>query len=299
MPPPSTPEHPPWWQWLPVLSVDAPLVALVWQSLFARILGVHLGWYQHVLLGLTVWIVYAADRWIEGWLLSAENVQTQRHLFYIRWRWPVFAIGILAILVCADLALTRLGRREWAAGFILVVPVLVYLISHQLVHRHHPWRVPKEICIAVIFCLGTALAPIVLALPPDLRTARWISGVALGRLEPLWVPLALFGMLCFANLALISAWEAEVDTRHGQTSLALQFSNRLNLIHALPWLLVVLGFVAALGTHDLDRITGLCVAGSGSLLGFLDRLEPRMGRESARALVDLTLLTPALALLLT
>ncbi|HTJ79164.1 MAG TPA: hypothetical protein VL357_09225 [Rariglobus sp.] len=294
---PLTPGHPPWWQWLTVLSLDAPLVAVLWQDLFARILGVSLGWHQYALLGLTVWIVYVADRWIEGWLLSADNVHTQRHSFYIRWRWPVFGLGVAAAAFCAFIVFTRLGPREWMAGVVLIIPVLIYLLSHQLVHRHNPWRVPKEICIAVIFCLGTTLAPVVIALPADLRDVHVVNGLLLGRLEPLWVPLGLFGLLCLANLALISAWETEVDEKHGQTSIALQFSGSLRLIRGLPWVLTLLGFLAAFGTHNLDRIAGLCVAGSGLLLGGLDRLEPKIGRESARTLVDLALLTPAVALL--
>jgi len=296
---PFIPGRPHWWQWLTVLSLDAPLVAVVWQALFARILGVNLGWYQHVLLGLTVWVVYAADRWIEGWRLSVETVQTQRHFFYIRWRWPVFGIGFAAIVFCAALALTHLGRREWTAGFILVAPILLYLLSHQLVHRHHPWRVPKEICIAGIFCLGTALAPAVLALPAHLQVCHVIRDIGSESLEPLWVPLGLFGLLCLANLALISAWETEVDQKHGQTSVALQFSRGLRLIRILPWLLAALGFAATFGARDMDRTTGLYVAASGLLLGCLDRLEFKIGREAARAFVDLALLTPAVALLFT
>ena len=281
-----------------MLSLDAPLVAVVWQALFARILGVDLGWYQHVLLGLTVWIVYAADRWIEGWRLSAETVQTQRHFFYIRWRWPVFGVGFAAIVFCAVLALTHLGRREWTAGFILVAPILVYLLSHQLVHRHHPWRVPKEICIACIFCLGTALAPAVLALPAHRQVCHVICDIGSEHLEPLWVPLGLFGLLCLANLALISAWETEVDQKHGQTSVALQFARGRRLIRALPWLLAVLGLAATWGVYNLNRTIGQCVTASGLLLGCLDLLEPKIGREAARAFVDLTLLTPVIALLL-
>ena len=294
---PFTPGRPHWWQWLTVLSLDAPLVAVVWQGLFAHILEVRLGWYQYVLLGLTVWIVYAADRWIEGWRLSPDTVKTQRHSFYIRWRWPVFGVGVVAIAGCALIALTRLGLREWLAGFILVAPTLVYLLSHQLLHRLNPWRVPKEICIALIFCLGTALAPLVLALPAQIQVCHVIRDVGPGTLAALWGPLGLFGLLCFTNLALISAWEYEVDKQHGQTSLALQFSRRLDLIHTLPWLLALLGFIAALRTHDAERMAALCVTASALLLATLDRAEPKLGREAARALVDLALLTPAVVLL--
>jgi len=290
--------RPRWWQWLTVLSLDAHLVAVVWQELFARVLKVGLPWFQPVLLGLAVWVVYVADRWIEGWRLSPEIVGTQRHSFSIRWRWPVFGTGVAAAFAALFIAALHLPAREWAASVVLIVPTLIYLLSHQLVHRHHPWRIPKELCIAVIFPLGTALAPVLLALPAQPGICHLISDITSGRLAALWMPLCLFGLLCFANLALISAWESEVDARHGQTSLALQFSRSLNLIHALPWLLAFLGAGAAVGTAGIDRAAGICVTGSALLMAALDRAEPRIGRESARTLVDLALLTPAVVLLL-
>jgi hypothetical protein len=277
---PFTPGRPHWWQWLTVLSLDAPLVAVLWQGLFARMLGVRLDWHDPVLIFLAVWIVYAADRWIEGWRLAPEIVRTQRHYFYIRWRWPVFAIGLIAIVTTTVIAITRLDGREFKAGFVLLIPTLLYLFSHQLVHRHHPLRLPKEICIAVIFALGCALAPAV---------------QALDKISSLILPTTLFGLLCFADCALIASWEKDVDTLHGQTSLALQWTRGLVLIHALPWLLFAAGLIALLFT---SQSMALCVAASGLLLGLLDVAHPRIGRQAARAAVDVTLMTPAIFLLL-
>ncbi|HTJ77871.1 MAG TPA: hypothetical protein VL357_02650 [Rariglobus sp.] len=291
------PGNPYWWQWLTVLSLDAPLVALAWQTLFARILKVELPWQQPVLLGLAVWVIYAADRWIEGWRLSPETVLTQRHHFYILWRWPVFMIGLAVILVGLGLAVVWLPGREWAASTVLAIPTAVYLLSHQFFHREHPGRIPKELCIAALFPLGTALAPIVFALPTILHGQSLVE-IIVGRLEALWIPLGLFGLLCLANLVLISAWETEVDAQHGQTSLALQFSHRLGLIRSLPWLLACLGAAVSVGMHGIDRVAGICATVSAILLGVLDYVEPRIGRQAARIFVDLTLLSPAVALLL-
>ncbi len=296
MPKPFTPGRPYWWQCLTVLSLDAPLVAVVWQALFARVLRVDLPWYQPLLLGLAVWVVYVADRWIEGWRLSPERVKTQRHHFYISWRWSVFWLGLAVILAALGIAAVCLPTREWAASVVLAVPTGIYLLSHQLLHRHHPWRVPKEFCIAAIFPLGTALGPVAAALPGGINW-HFIGEAFDGRLAALWLPLGLFGLLCLANLALISAWEAEVDVSHGQTSIALQFPRGVPLIHALPWLLLAAGLGVAVGSGGVERIAGLCLAASAALLVALDYLEPRIGRQAARAFVDLALLTPAVGLL--
>ncbi len=276
-----TPGRPHWWQWLTILSLDAPLVAVLWQMLFARVADVKLDWHDPVLLGLVVWIVYAADRWIEGWRLVPEVVRTQRHYFYIRWRWPVFALGLVVIITTTVIAIARLDEQEFKAGFVLLIPTLLYLLSHQLVHRHHPLRLPKEICIAVIFALGCVLAPAV---------------QALDKIPLLIAPTLFFGLLCFANCALIASWEQEVDSLHGQTSLALQWTRGLILIHGLPWLLFVAGLGAVVASSDATRPTAACAAASGLLLGVLDIIHPRIGRQAARALIDVTLMTPAFVL---
>jgi hypothetical protein len=80
--------RPEWWLWPTILSLDAPAVALAWQSLLALVVGVKLAAHHSVLLGLSVWLAYAADRWIEGWRLTPQTVRTQRHAFFLRWRWP-------------------------------------------------------------------------------------------------------------------------------------------------------------------------------------------------------------------
>ncbi|MBC8039799.1 MAG: hypothetical protein H7Y06_04585 [Opitutaceae bacterium] len=283
MPPSSTARRTPWWQWPATLSLDAPLVAVLWQSLFARKLGVRLDWHDPVLIGLAVWIVYAADRWIEGWRLDLNIAQTHRHQFYIRHRWPVFWIGITAIMAATSIGITRLESREFKAGFVLLIPTLLYLFSHQLVHRHHPLRIPKEIVIAVIFALGCALAP---------------AFVSPEKIPTLLIPATLFGLLCFANCALIASWEKDVDTVHGQTSLALQLKGRSSIIHALPWLVSVAALASLALNSAPTHPVALCTAASGLLLGLLDLAQPRLGRETARAWVDFTLMTPVVLLIL-
>lgn len=275
-------DRPLWWQWLTVLSLDAPLVAVLWQALFARTVNVTLPWHDPVLLGMAVWIVYAADRWVEGLRLSPEVVQTPRHLFYIRYRWPVFWTGMAVIIATTVIAFTRLDVREFKAGFILLIPTLLYLFSHQLLHRHHPLRLPKEICIAVIFALGCVLAPAVLT--PD-------------RISRLWLPVMFFGLLCFTNCALISVWEKEVDALHGQSSLALQLGRRSWLIRLLPWAIFIAATIVFLSGSTVSRPVAGCSAASALLMGILDLLYPRIGRIPCRATVDITLMSPVVALL--
>lgn len=274
---PSVTDRTPWWHWPATLSLDAPLVAVLWQLLFARKIGAPLDWHDPLLLGLAVWVIYAADRWIEGWRLDPDSVQTRRHGFYIRHRWPVCALGVAALVSGLGVAVVRLEEREFKAGVIVTALTLLYLFSHQLVHRRSRLRVPKEIVIAVIFAAGCALAPAAAA--PD-------------RIPGLAAPAVLFGLLCFADCALIASWERDADARHGQTSLALQLKQRRGLIRALPWATGAAALIPFFAGPDTPHPGAACTAASGLLLGALDLLQPRIGRENARALVDFTLMTP-------
>ncbi len=270
-----------WWQWPTILSLDAPVVALLWQWLLARSANVALYWHHAYILGSSVWLSYAADRWIEGWRLT--QAFTARHLFYQRWRWTVAAV-LLAVLVSdVAVAITCLGALEFRAGLALLALVLAYLISHQLIHRHHGWRAPKEVCVALLLGGGVALFP--LSQTPS--SARLLM-----------LPLSLFMLLCFVNCVLIAAWEREVDERHGQTSFALQFRRGIAFGAAGPWVAAGLAACMTVGVGERARPAAFCALASGLSLGALNFLEPRLGSRLARVLADVALMTPVVPLLL-
>ncbi len=276
------PGKPYWWQWPTVLSLDAPAVAVLWQWLLARVARVPLGPQHAVVLGTSVWLAYAADRWFEGWHLAPDQMRTQRHAFYQRWRWPVAVLWVLVLAADLFTAITRLSGEEFEAGLLLLAPVIAYLLSHQLIHRHRDWRLPKEVCVAALF--GGGVAVFLVASP----AVAWL---------PLVPPLGLFTLLCFTNCALISVWEHQIDQTHGQTSLALQFDSGARFSRALPWLLAI-GAAGLVGWEKTDaRQAAACAAVSFVLLGLIDRTEKRLGRQLARVLADVALLTPLYCLL--
>jgi hypothetical protein len=279
--PPEITSLPRWWQWPTVLSLDAPVVALLWQGQLARAGAVPLGFAPRFVLGASVWLAYVGDRWIEGWRLAPRNVRTQRHWFYQRWRWPI-AIAAGGVFG-ADLAvaLRGLSPPDFRAGLVLFGPVLAYLFSHQLLHRDRRWRPPKEVCVALLFGGGVGV---------------FLFSAPGASLRPMAAPLALFTLLCFANCALIAVWERAVDRSHGQVSLPSQFRGGAAFSRALPWVLAPLAAAGGLAAAGPARPAIFAVAASSLLLGLLDRAEPRLGWRLARVLADVALMTP-LALL--
>ena len=275
-----SPGRPRWWQWPTILSLDAPAVVLAWQAMLARVaLGAAPEGRHALLLGTGVWLSYAADRWIEGWRLTEATVRTPRHRFYLRWRWPVFVAWTLVLIGALALAALRLDAREWLFSLALLAPALAYLLSHQFWHRHHPWRAPKELCVAGILTLGVAIYP--LAEAKALSEALRLAG-----------PACLFFLLALANCMLISDWERDVDVGHGQTSLALRFEPARSFARRLPGAVLVIASVFVLAHDGALRDAGLCAAASAAMLAGLARVAPRLGWARARVLADAALLTP-------
>ena len=107
-------------------------------------------------------------------------MQTQRHRFYYEHRWSTFGVWLALLITAVGTALWKLNAREFQAGLLILLPMLVYLLSHQLLHRKHPLRVPKELCVAFLLTSGVAGFTLVRLTDPT---------------ELLGVPLVFFALL--------------------------------------------------------------------------------------------------------
>src|SRR6185437_444498 len=123
--------RPPIWLWFNVLSLDAPLIALVWQDFLARCYPTTLLPEGRAVLGRTVWAIYLADRLLDV-RRPATPLESLRHRFYRRNR--SFARTLFALVVAADLATMRLLIRPslLTAGLLLAGAVALYLGAFPL-----------------------------------------------------------------------------------------------------------------------------------------------------------------------
>jgi hypothetical protein len=265
-----------------VLSLDAPAVVMTWQWLFAAIVAVRLHWGEVFVVGASVWLAYAADRGLEARRLPADQIVTARHRFYHE-RTRSMAI-VWGVVLVADVvvALMELSRRELTGGLVLLVPTLLYVFSHQALHRHARWRMPKEFCVAALIASGSSVFV--------LSETRPVSGMLLAN-------IGLFAVLCALNMFLISRWEEQVDETHGQTSLVRTFPQLRGWGQPLALALAGFAGIAAEPLLGLAPVPPHCIAASAILLATIDRLQPRLGWRVARVLADAALLTPLIPLL--
>jgi hypothetical protein len=249
--------RPPWWLWLNLLSLDAPLVAVVWQDFVARCYSPSLlrapgRW----TLGLTVWAIYLADRLIDVRHPPGSN-EPARHQFYRNNDRLSKVLLVVAILADVTVALLWLRPAIVSSGLWVGAAVIVYLTGFALLRiGANRW---KRVSAAILFTTGVFLV-------------AWTSGSQ--STKTLGGPAAAFCALCYSNLILIESWEKRPSAARG-------------LILPLLLAVVCLGFVYS------SRWFG-AIAAAALGLAILDLVKAKISPDARRVLADVVLLTPLL-----
>ena len=258
------------WLWPNLLSLDAPLIALLWQALLAQRYAVPLRPPGRIALFLTVWAIYIADRLLDV-RRPATTAESARHRFYRRNRTFATALLCCMLLVTAVIGAFWLRPAVLLNGLIPLAAVLVYLAALNLSGTR---QVAKELVVAFVFTTGTFLV-------------AWTNDPA----SPLVLlaPAAAFFLLCLANLTAIEKWEWEELRAGAETP---HVTTRAMVRGARVWV-PLLAAVLLLGFPDPWYLAaGLSAATMAALL-YVGR---GISTEARRVLVDAALLTPLLFL---
>ena len=267
---------PPWWLWPHLLSLDAPLVAVVWQNWWARVAGVRLSWVHVVLLGAGVWLIYLADRLADTATDAAPGHDTSRHAFYRRHRRAITPIALGIFLGLAWLAPRYLPPKQLLAGLSLLTLAGGYFwVIHACERRGWPRFLPKEAVVGGMFMIGTAF---------------FVHGGA--TLPPSeWGAAALmFGTLCFFNCAVITKWERTPRDLRDSSSLLNAFP-RLTARLGVSCLGLTALALAAVAIMPHGRVFAP-LAFSALLLASMDWRHDLFSTDALRVLADMVLLTP-------
>lgn len=248
---------PRYWQWPNVLAIDAALIAVIWQISLANTLSIPpVGLAAHIVLGLSVWLTYSADRLFDVASRADSALLSARHRFSKRnarrlWR-------VWFVLLAADLLLaTQLTSGQLKQGAFLLSVCLIYTLLNQKLSRRF---FPKEICVALIYAGG-----VVVFLPEVLKIDFFIA----------------FTGLCLLNCLIIGAKEREIDAEMHVHSIALKIADRW----LMPTAWIAAGAVLWSGVE-----LSYAMALSFGLLGALQSLRNRVDVETFRVLADAALL---------
>ncbi len=130
------------------LGIDAAFVAVLWQYLAGRELGVVIPFGMSCAVFFAVWSVYLGDRLWDG-LRAAGTSRLARSLPWL------FAVLVLASgLLGWIFALRHFQSSQWGAIFLLLIGVLAY---YAVRWRRPDWALGRAFCVGTIFAMGVLL----------------------------------------------------------------------------------------------------------------------------------------------
>jgi hypothetical protein len=259
--------------WLNVFCLDAPLVAISWQWLFARQMDFSLPVGDQAALFVTAWLIYLADRLADSLVLDVDVTKSFRQAFCFRHRKLFIAMTITIALFDTALVFSRLDRRIFVLGLFLGAIALIYLAINFVFPRLWQAIPLKEIAIGLLFTAGTLLV-----LGPGLFEITSTMNAAI-----------LFACLCSLNCMSIAVWERDLDWVQKKYSIATRCSCSDLFVPVLLIVLFAISLVFAFVDPGLRSIA-LCL-GVGAILLAVLHIAPA-ARDERTALADLVLLTP-------
>lgn len=252
-------------------------MAALWSWFFARAMHLHLPLLAALLLGLATWLLYVADRILDG-LDGARESLRERHYFHARHRVAFLITASLVSMllvwcVCTRMRPEALRDDLWIAACL---PGYVFFVHWRTSAPHFP----KELAVGTIFAAATAV-------PAWSRLEG--TGLARAQLAP---AIFFFALLCWVNCVGIDKWEAQgrgtlQPTSHASTRWA---SLHLRLIVTIIALFAVAAALLA-PSRGLMAVYLAALLSSGLLL-VLDARSVKLSPLHMRIAADAALLTP-------
>lgn len=271
----------PWWLWPHLWSLDAPVVAVTWQTWWSRVAHVEPLWQHALILGGAVWMIYLADRLADVSRADHAEHGTARHAFYRGRRRGALA-GVLGLAAGLGVVTLRwLSAGEFHAGLgMLALAGSYFWLTHR--RRRPAWTAlfPKEAAVGGLFTLGTMF--FVWG-----RAGQGGGSLSLGSL--------FAASLFFLNCAFITRWESSERDRQDPTALRNAFPGVIRRLGASA---VGLAIAAAGLSIATGTIVLLPIAAGAALLFLLDRCRTQLSVDALRILADVVLLVPWCFLLL-
>ncbi len=284
-------ERKPWWLYLNLLSLDAPLVALIWLHIFASTwrLGYHPA-ESYIALGIAVWAIYVGDRLLDISLYgdSKERLEPRHHFHQKHRKWLRLLVGAL-VLFAIFLVLTKMPIAIYT--YLLLGGVLVAgFFGLSMLSSQEGDDIPylKNIIAGLAFAYGVAMTAHVY------RFEVGVMDLLISR------EMLCFTVLCIVNIAAIDLWE------HSRRSSDVEVKAADELTLTLPLVLVTVAsflFTLQAMQHEqhMDDSDGvktsafyLAILTASVLLYMLNRNRSKFSIDALRVMADVSLMVPLL-----
>lgn len=193
--------------YLGISALDAPIISIAWYLYFAQnSFNASLNIQHCLILGVSVWLGYMADRLFDIRFKKEAQLISLRHQFCKENEFKLWILWLIILILITILSLNTLNSDKLFAGLILIIFILLYnCLNHYFERR----RFPKEICVAALFSYGTLFL-----IDNPLKIEEFIH----------------FTIICFLNCLILTHKEKQVDKLMGINSWTHPFTYRSILI---------------------------------------------------------------------
>jgi hypothetical protein len=252
---------------------------------------IDLPWYSALILALGTWLIYVADRILDGHRRAPATTLQKRHRFHARYRIAFLSTAVVVSVTLVWLIASRMTPQARLEDTILFAGAMLYFfLVHKTTGQEKPW-LPKELAVGVVFAAATAVP-------------SW-SRLGAGRTTIL-PAIVLFAALCWLNCVAIERWENLSLTEPAERLVRSHPTTRWTAAHfhrAVLLLAAIAAILAAFETYRMSmgtpqKIIPVYLAVLAAALGFaiLDGYRSRFSRMHLRIAADAVLLTPLLFL---
>ncbi len=306
-------KRPPLWLLPNLLSLDAPLVAVVWMWIIAKSMRVvYVDSHSYWLLAGAVWCVYVLDRILDVKRFKGElGEMSQRHQFHWRYRHLLLPVVAGVILYSVYSALNVASAALLTAGVSGVGMCLLYLLVRKFDQGEIAYT--KNFIAAITFSFGVS-APIVVEsvqLPKGiydlwfhftsssdadflLALRHGVANFFLMTFSTVGIVFAssslpfLFGLLCFLNITGIDLWEKSRRSEREDEKEACETILATGLLLLAAYAV----YLAAYKLSEYERPLCYVVMVSAALLYLINKKRSFFYLEAQRVLADFAMILP-------
>lgn len=278
----------PLWLWPNLLSLDAPLVAVVWLFMFAQAWQVnYLPWQSYVALGLGVWVIYVLDRLLDRRVRAADDpLIGDRHEFHAKHQ-KAFVIAVFAALATIlSIVLTVLPVEllvSYSGPAVGLVIAFFGMVLTSAESREIPYM--RNLVAGLAFGYGTAMMAHIYV-PTQGMYSLLFSREMLG-----------FSILCVLNITAIHLWEHSRMSSDPEQKAADEMALTLPLLVVGGVSLVFAyqdnpGMFQEGGEGNEHRPFFYAILVAAALLQVINRTRSRFSLDAQRTLADLAMVVP-------
>lgn len=250
------------WLWPNMAGIDAALIAIAWQWLFAASVDQNISPSAQLVLGLSVWLSYMADRLYDVRRHPMDRLLSLRHRFAKTYRKPLWSLWFIVLALDIGIAIKNLSTEQLIHGCVLLVACLLYTFLSQIYSKRF---FPKELIVALIFTAGVIVF-----------------------MQSLPSPLAIFclAVTCFVNCLILGHKEQAVDR-------ALRVQSLTSIVSTKTlWVCILTAFAILPFIEGMISFSLFLTLLATSLLYLIHK---QIGSEFFRAALDASMLVGLLA----